>query len=191
MMTNQDKAIIELTVRHLEEGHIILYPTDTVWGLGCDAFDAAAVDKIFAMKKRDKEKNLIVLVSTVDMLKRYVGAIPAEVASVVDEASSPTTVIYPEVREFPDHLCARDGSCAIRIIQHDLIRAVIESFGRPIISTSANISGHPVAMDLLSVHPEIARAVHFCIPSEYDTSAQKIPSRIIKVEKNGTVKHLR
>lgn len=183
--------IVRLTVKHLEEGHIILYPTDTVWGLGCDAFNEAAVDRIFLLKDRPKAKNLIVLVGSREMLEHFIPEVPDVVRSVVDDEDSPTTVIYPVINGLPQHLKADDGSCAIRIVQHGLIREIIERFGRPIISTSANISGQSAAMDLLSVHPEIARSVHFCIPSEYDTSHQKIPSRIIKVETDGRVKHLR
>ena len=179
-----------MSIHHLEEGHILLYPTDTVWGLGCDAYNEAAIDKIFKIKKRSKEKGMVVLVDALAMLKQYVGSIPPEVKSIVDLEDAPTSVIYPKCT-LPKHLLADDGSAAIRIVQHPLIQQIISGFGLPIISTSANHSGQAVPMDLRSVHPEIARSVHFCIPSEYDVSEQKIPSRIIKVESSGAIKHIR
>ena len=135
------KEIIHQTLSFLQEEKVILYPTDTIWGLGCDAFSQKAIQRIQQIKQRPLAKSFILLVSSKEMLERYV-RVPVEVVAFLARQERPTSVVYTEV--YDKHLpIAEDNSLAFRIVQDDFCKQLIEAFGRPLVSTSANISGEP------------------------------------------------
>ena len=181
---------IQEAVSHLKNGGTILYPTDTIWGLGCDATNEAAIEKIFAIKHRPKEKNLIVLMDSVGMLKHYVN-ISAEIEELISSFDVPTTVIYSNPKHFPTSVVTSVHTVAIRITSHEFCKALISAFGKPIISTSANISGenHPVYFE--DIAEEIKNNVDHIVSNEYDTSEYKQPSRLIKILPDNTLDFLR
>ncbi|MDB5228178.1 MAG: putative ribosome maturation factor rimN [Bacteroidota bacterium] len=181
---------IQETVSHLQKGNIILYPTDTIWGLGCDATNEDAIEKIFSIKQRSKEKNLIVLMDSVEMLRRYVD-INKDIENQVSSLEVPTTVIYDDPKDLPRKIISDVNTMAIRITKHEFCKQLIAAFGKPLISTSANISGeaHPIYFEDIS--EEIKNKVDFIVPKEYDTSAYKQPSRLIKILPDNTIDFLR
>jgi len=179
------KQLIDKTVAVLKNGKTILYPTDTIWGLGCDPFNESAVNSIFYTKKREKEKGFILLVDSIGMLKEYIEDIPVLIEAMIDIPSSPLTAVYHKTQKLPDFLLSEDGSIAIRIVQHDLIREIIHQFGKPIVSTSANTSGHAPPEDYDSLESDIKTAVDLIIPPEHDNSTLKVASKMVDVQADG------
>ncbi|MFN8238964.1 MAG: L-threonylcarbamoyladenylate synthase [Chitinophagales bacterium] len=181
---------IDEAVAVLRNGQTILYPTDTIWGIGCDATNEVAVDSIFAIKHRPKEKSLIVLVDSLEMLKQYV-RIDDDTASLLASFELPTTVIYPHPVNIAANAVNADDTIAIRIVQHPFCAAMIKAFGKPIISTSANISGQQTPAGLESVSDEIKKAVDFVVDKKYDTSVYKYPSKLIRIKDDSSIEYLR
>jgi L-threonylcarbamoyladenylate synthase len=181
---------IRKAVSVLQSGQTILYPTDTIWGIGCDATNEAAVDKIFTIKHRPKEKSLIVLVDSLEMLKRYVD-IDEDTATLLDSVELPTTVIYSRPRNMAPNAVNADDTIAIRIVRHPFCQAMIKEFGKPVISTSANVSGQPAPAAFGDIAPEIMQAVDLLIDERYDTSVYKFPSKLIKILDDNSVQYLR
>ena len=136
-------AQIDAAIDILKKGGIILYPTDTVWGIGCDATNEAAVEKVFKLKQRADSKSLITLVSDVDMVCKYVKEVPEIAISLIEINDKPMTIIYPEAIGLAKNVVAEDGSVGIRVPMSDFCTKLIGKFRRPIVSTSANISGNP------------------------------------------------
>ena len=181
---------IQKALNCLAEGKTILYPTDTIWGIGCDATDESAVGKIFRIKQRPQEKSLIILVDSVEMLKRYV-LLSAETASLISSFELPTTVIYSNPEGLARNAVNSDNTIAIRIVNHKFCRKLIQLFGKPIISTSANISGdkNPVSFDDIS--EKIKNEVDFIVDNKYDTSVYKFPSKLIRINADNSLEYLR
>ncbi|MGL4908790.1 MAG: L-threonylcarbamoyladenylate synthase [Bacteroidales bacterium] len=178
-------------VEAFRKGDTILYPTDTLWGLGCDATNTEAVEKIFAIKQRADAKSLIVLVDNEDMLCRYVQEIPPLALDIAQLSDSPQTIIYPTGMGLANGVCAADGSVAIRIVQHEFCRQIIRQLRRPIISTSANISGQTTPTSFKEISEEIKRAVNVCVPITHEGMPTGKPSSIIKLELDGRVQVIR
>lgn len=183
-------AIIDDTVAHLHSGHVILYPTDTVWGLGCDPYSEPAVDRIFRIKQRSREKAFLLLVDSLAMLQQYVPDIAPALLPIIDRADAPLTVVYTETRGLPPFLLASDGSIGIRIVQQPLIAEIIKTFGKPLVSTSANTAGKPTPSGYESLEPEILDAVDFCLPAHFDTGGGT-PSRMVALDENGEFRWIR
>ncbi len=175
----------------LAAGKIILYPTDTVWGLGCDATNYVAVDKIFKIKQRSESKSLIILVSDEQMLKDYVEEIPAEILIYLKNVDRPTTVIYPQAKNLAANVIASDGSVAIRIPQDDFCKSMIENFGKPIVSTSANISGEPTPTFFKEISSSIIEACDFVCTFRQDDETPRQSSRLVRFLSNGKIEVLR
>lgn len=185
-----DKLLQELQmlncVKVLQRGETLLYPTDTIWGLGCDATDREAVSKIYRLKGRSEDKSFIILVSSMDMLRQYVEELPPMVCDLMEAMDeTPLTIIYPRGANLPDNVTADDGSIAIRLVSHIFCADLITRFGKPIVSTSANLSGEPSPLCLADISPQLVSSVdHIAIVE--DSSNRKLrPSRIIKLEKSG------
>src|SRR5690606_11784910 len=138
-------ADIRAAAAVLQAGGIILHPTDTIWGIGCDATDEAAVDRVFLLKQRPQEKSLIVLLPEARGVLQYVAAPPPDVIDIIDSFTAPTTIITPVAIHLADNEVADDGSVAIRVPRDPFCKALLKRFGRPLISTSANISGGDTA----------------------------------------------
>ena len=185
----------------LRSGGIIVYPTDTVWGLGCDATNPSAVRKIFGIKRRDDSKSLVLLASDLDMVAKYVRQVPSIAVDLVEVNDAPMTLIYPEglVSEEgkPDrfHLApevvAEDGSVGIRIPLMDFCRDLAYKLGRPLVSTSANISGEPTPHSFREIAEEIRSAVDYTVPAPLEKGSTGKPSQIIKVGCAGEIEIIR
>lgn len=191
------KQEISEAIEVLKNGGIILYPTDTVWGLGCDATNAEAVEKIYKIKNRNDSKSLIILAADLDMVCRYVKEIPQMAITLVEVNDKPMTIIYPEALKGPkgiylaDNVVAEDGSIAIRIPMHDFCKELIKRFRKPIVSTSANISGEETPESFDQINGEIIKAADWTADPIYENGATGKPSSIIKLGLNDEVKIIR
>lgn len=170
---------------------MILYPTDTIWGIGCDATKAEVVERIFGIKGRSDSKSLIILASDMDMVARYVKEIPEMAETLIEVNDSPMTIIYPQGIGLADNVLAEDGSVAIRIPQCSFCVEMIRRFGRPIVSTSANISGEPSPRKFEAVSDRIKEKMDFCVNPEFDTESTGKASSIIQLGLHNEVKVIR
>lgn len=165
----------------LKAGGIILYPTDTVWGIGCDATNPDAVDKVYGLKKREDSKSLIALVASLEMLKDWVEDLNPEIAQELIDSERPTTVIYESPKGFAQNMLASDNSVGIRVTGETFSKELCRLFGKPIVSTSANISGSPTPADFASIDEEIKEGVDYIATHGRFYKPGK-PSRIIKLK---------
>ncbi|MFT3933769.1 MAG: L-threonylcarbamoyladenylate synthase [Chitinophagaceae bacterium] len=173
-------ADIDNCLKVLQQGGVILYPTDTIWGLGCDATNAAAVEKIFAIKQRPEAKSLIVLLADERDLLQYVAAPNPEVFNYLDNAIKPTTIIYDGIIGLAENVLAADGSAGIRIVKENFCKHLIKRFRKPIVSTSANISGEPTAPDFSLISPAIKSSVDYVVQYRQDDKTPAQASSVIK-----------
>lgn len=169
----------------LRKGGIIIYPTDTVWGIGCDATDNKAVSRIFAIKQRPDSKALISLVASVPMLERWVDDIPEVAYGLIDTAVRPLTIIYDHPKGFAPSLLAPDGSAALRVASDNFCRELCQRFRKPIVSTSANIAGHPAPDSFRSIDPRILTQADYVAATGRDNPPCHTPSNIIKLSSGG------
>ncbi len=178
-------------LRVLRSGGVILYPTDTVWGLGCDATSALAVRKIFDIKQRDDGKSLIILVNSVSMLERYVADPPEVALQMAEWSQKPLTIVYDRGRSLAEGVASADGSVGVRICSDPFCDELITAFRKPIVSTSANISGTDAPAVFDEISQEVVRAADYvCLYRQNDRSRFSASS-VIKVSANGAVKILR
>ena len=164
----------------LQNKQILLYPTDTVWGLGCDATCAEAVAKIFELKNRVESKSLVILVSSIEMLNSYIETIPEKAIHMIMATEKPTTIIYNNPTRLASNTIASDNTIAIRIPIHDYCLDLINLFGKPIISTSANISGEPTPKSFSEISQPILEGVDYIVNLERDKITDK-SSTILKL----------
>ncbi len=176
---------IEQCLRVLHTGGLILYPTDTVWGIGCDATNANAVEKIYKLKKRTDEKAMIVLVADEKEVLKYTAGPDLQVFDYLEKLIKPTTVIYEGAIGLAENLINKDGSIAIRICREIFCRQLIKRFRKPIVSTSANISGLPPAQNFSAVAADIKKGVDYIVQYRQDDDTIAEPSSLIKWT-NGT-----
>ena len=186
-MEEEIKRCVDL----LLEGKVILYPTDTVWGIGCDATNEAAVARVFDIKRRADSKSLITLVADADMLGKYMKVIPEVAINLLEVNDKPMTIIYPDAMGLAPNVVAEDGSAGIRIPMNDFCVAVIRRFHKPIVSTSANISGEPAPAFYEDIPMEIIDAVDWVADPYLEEGATGEPSQIIQVGLRGEIKILR
>lgn len=186
-----DEADLKEAVKVLKEGGIILYPTDTVWGIGCDARNQEAVEKIFKLKQRADSKSMLVLVGSEGMLQRIVKDIPDIAWELIDVAVNPMTIIYDNPVGVAENLKAEDGSLGIRITSEKFSRTLCDRLKGPIVSTSANISGKPTPMTFSEISSEIKNGVDYVCKFRQNEKASSKPSNIIKVTKGNIVKVIR
>lgn len=178
------------TLKFLKENKTILYPTDTVWGIGCDALNEIAVAKIFKIKNREESKSLVILVNNIDMLKNYVDEIPSKVLDVLKKAIKPTTIIYNNPIGLANNVIANDNTVAIRIAKDEFCKKLIENFGNPIVSTSANISGGDTPRSFKEIDPRILDEVDYVVNLHRDKITDS-PSSIIKINDKGDLEVIR
>ncbi|HOI88715.1 MAG TPA: L-threonylcarbamoyladenylate synthase [Lentimicrobium sp.] len=182
---------IRKTVNVLRNGGVILYPTDTVWGLGCDALNAKAVDKVYKIKKRHESKSLIILLSSFESLEQYVQKVPEITEDLISSIERPVTVIYDNARNLPKNVTASDGTIAIRIVRDAFCKNLIEALGHPLISSSANISGEPTPLVFSRISQDIIDSVDYCVQLYHDQFVQAKASSIIRLYTNGEYKVIR
>ncbi len=184
------EEVIRNAADTIEKGGIILYPTDTVWGIGCDARNNEAVDRIYILKERPDHKSMICLVNSLAMLQELIGQIPEKALDILQNAQKPTTIVYPKVKNVAPNLLARDNSLAIRLVKHHFCEALINTTNTPIVSTSANISGKPTPDGYSDISEEILKGVDYIVPLPGESEGGQ-PSSIIKLEKDHSVTLIR
>ena len=184
--TQEIKSCLEV----LENGGLILYPTDTVWGIGCDATNEEAVEKVYRLKNRPDTKALICLVSNDAMLERTVEKVPETAWDIMDLASKPTTIVYDNPRGVARNLIAEDNTLAIRVASDKFCRYLINAFKKPIVSTSANIAGEPTPGNFGEITPPILKGVDYVVNLQRN-AGNAVSSSIIKLSNDGTVKVIR
>ena len=175
----------------LRRGGVIVYPTDTIWGIGCDARNSQAVKRIYEIKRRADSKALITLVDSLAMLDRVVDDVPEVAEQLIEAAVTPTTIIYDRAREVAPELCAPDGSLGVRLTREEVSAALCRGLRGPIVSTSANISGEPSPATFAEISDEILRAADYVCTSRRDETEAAKPSSIIKISAGGLFKIIR
>ena len=178
---------IQACVNTLEAGGLILYPTDTVWGIGCDATNAEAVRKIFQLKNRVDTKAMIVLVQDERVILRYVEEADLRIFDYIKGIHKPTTVIYQKSKNLAPNLIAQDGSVAIRICKDPFCMDLIKAFGKPIVSTSANKATYPTPLCFNDISLDIIEGVQYVVKTRQDETDLKQPSSVIKWDTNGNL----
>ncbi|MEO8149187.1 MAG: L-threonylcarbamoyladenylate synthase [Bacteroidia bacterium] len=182
---------IQKCLEVLRKGGVILYPTDTVWGIGCDAKNEKAVQRIFEIKKRTDSKSLIILVDHENQLNKYVREVPAIAWDLIELAEDPLTIIYDDAGSMAPNVFAEDGSVGIRICKDEFCKKLIYKFGKPIVSTSANISGERWPENFSQITDEIKNAVDYVVTWRQNEMKKSKPSKIIKLKVNGEFKIIR
>ena len=189
--TDIDIEELKAAVEVLKAGGIILYPTDTVWGIGCDATNPDAVAKVYEIKRREDSKSLITLVSDIDMIGKYVKVIPEMAINLIEVNDKPMTIIYPDAMNLAPNLVAGDGSVAIRIPMSEFCRELVRRFRKPIVSTSANISGEATPALYEEISLDIINSVDWVADPYLEEGATGKSSQIIKVGLKGEVEIIR
>lgn len=178
------------SLKILQTKEILLYPTDTVWGIGCDATSEEAVAKVFEIKQRSESKSLVILVDGFDMLQKYIPEVPKAVLALLSKTTIPTTIIYENPVGLAKNVVAADNSVAIRMVQNEFCRELIHLFGKPMVSTSANISGNPTPKSFDEIEKSILDSVDYVVNLQRDEVNEK-SSTILKVNEKGEITVLR
>lgn len=187
---NRFETEIDNAMEVLIEGGVLIYPTDTIWGIGCDATRAEAVQKIYRMKRREESKSLVILVSDWDMLEDYIDVMPRGVREFLMGASRPTTVIYKRPMGLASNVVAADDTVAIRIVEEEFCKALIRKFGKPIVSTSANYSGEPSPTCFSDIDPELLTVADYVVNLSRDKK-QESASQIVMFDEQGRINYIR
>lgn len=175
----------------LKNGGIILYPTDTIWGIGCDATNPEAVEKVFALKGRDKSKSMIVLLHNDNQLAGYVNDIPEVAYDLIEYSERPLTIIYSNAKNIAANAIAADGSIGIRVVKHPFCEQLLQRFRKPIISTSANLSGEPSPQSFDDISGEVKEAVDYIVEYGQFEKGDGKSSTIMKLDASGKFEFLR
>lgn len=186
-ITNSNLTMNEI----LAAGKTILYPTDTVWGIGCDATNSTAVAKIFKIKQRSESKSLIILVSSQQMLQYYIPYISEAELAYLQQVTTPTTIIYSHPQHLASNVVAADDTVAIRIVQDTFCQRMISDFGKPIVSTSANLSGEQTPLYFQMISKKIISQVDYVVPYRQEEKIIHQPSRLIRFDDQGNIQILR
>lgn len=181
---------VQNSVATLKKGGLLVYPSDTIWGLGCDATNYDAVQKIYALKQREESKSMICLVSNFRMLQQFVEDIPETAYTILKYANKPTTIIYDKPIRVANNLVAADDSLAIRLVHDSYCQRVIDGLKKPLVSTSANISGQPSPKSFAEISPLILDGADYVV-NLHRTKKTAQASSIIKLSSDGTVKVIR
>lgn len=182
---------IENCLQVLNNGGVILYPTDTVWGLGCDATNENAVAKIFAIKQRHEKKSMIILLDEINKIADYAKSPSEEIIKLLENKERPTTIIFPNVNGLAQNLINEDCTVAIRVPNDNFCKALIAAFGKPIVSTSANISGENTPSIFSEINEAIKNNVDYCCTYKQDDNTKAAPSKILKWNEDGSVSIIR
>jgi len=185
------KDEINKALEVLKTGGIILYPTDTVWGLGCDATNAEAVAKIYALKNRAGNKGMIILLDTENKLQSYVQEVPDIAYDLIEYSEKPLTIIYPGAKNLAINVISEDKTIGIRIPKHDFCQQLIQRFRKPIVSTSANISGEPSPVNFSKIDQKIIDGVDYVVDLEQESNEVKQISTIMKLAIDGQFTFIR
>jgi len=182
---------IQKSVKLLKKGKILLYPTDTIWGIGCDATNSKAIQNIYKLKKRSERKAMIVLVDSADKLKNYLKKVPPVAYDLIQNSKTPLTIVYPEATNLAKNIVSDDGTIAIRVVVDEYCTEMIRQFGKPIVSTSANFSNQPTATTFGQIEDGIKEGVDHVVSVFQDRVRAVKSSTIIKLEADNTFTILR
>ncbi len=189
-MSNFESGIIN-SLKILRAGGIILYPTDTIWGIGCDATNENAVKRIYDLKKREEKKSMIILMDNVNMINQYVSHPSQKILSYISSSEKPTTAIFKDAVYLPKNMINEDGSIAIRIVKDDFCQELIQQLQKPLVSTSANISGEKSPQNFTEVSVEIKNGVDYIVQHRQNDFSKNAPSSIVKLNENGEIEFIR
>lgn len=178
-------------IQTLKSGGVLLYPSDTIWGLGCDVRNDQAIDKILELKNRPASKGLIVLISKIEQLSEYVEQVPDLAWDLVEFAEDPLTIIYPKGKNVSPSLLGPDGSIAIRLVKDEFCKGLIYRYQRAIVSTSANLSGEPSPLNFAGIAPSIVDGVDYVLKNSAGEGAAKKASKIVQLGLHGDYKLIR
>lgn len=184
-------AIYQEAIQSLKSGGVILYPSDTLWALGCDARFDTAIEKLFVIKNRPIEKGLIILISKIEQLNEYVEQVPDIAWDLVEFAEDPLTVIYPKGKNVSKLVLGPQGSIAIRLVKDEFCKGLLYRYQRAIVSTSVNFSGEPAAQKLEDIHPEILGKVDYKLLSDTKLKNTSRPSKIVELGLGGEFRIIR
>ncbi|MFM8431425.1 MAG: L-threonylcarbamoyladenylate synthase [Bacteroidota bacterium] len=182
---------VKKTVEVLRKGGIILYPTDTVWGIGCDATNEDAVKRILDLKGRTAEKGMILLLDLEGRIPNYVKDAPQVAFDLIEFSERPLTIVFDNAHGIASSAVAQDGSIGIRVTKHEFCKQVITSLNKPLVSTSANISGHPFPRSFSEVNPAVLEGVDYVVNLQRNQSSSTTPSKVIRLRPNGEITILR
>ncbi|MCQ2346567.1 MAG: threonylcarbamoyl-AMP synthase [Paludibacteraceae bacterium] len=190
-----EKEDLDEALRVLRAGGVILYPTDTVWGIGCDATNAEAVKRVYEIKRRAEQKSMLVLMEGAGKLQGYVREVPEVAWQLLEvtgeDGQKPLTIVYPDAKNLAQNLVAEDGSIGIRITNEPFTKALCTGLKHPLVSTSANISGEPAAKTYRQISKDVLEAVDYVCRYRRDDEEEKLPSSIIKVNKDNSIEIIR
>jgi|SRR6185437_15941607 len=189
-MSNFENDIIN-SLKTLRAGGIILYPTDTIWGIGCEATNENAVKRIYDLKKREEKKSMIVLMDDVGMVNQYVSNPSQNILSYISLSEKPTTAIFKDAACLPKNMINEDGSIAIRIAKNDFCQQLIQRLQKPLVSTSANISGEMPPQNFTEVSDQIKNGVDYIVQHRQNDFSKNSPSAIVKINENGEIEFIR
>jgi L-threonylcarbamoyladenylate synthase len=182
---------INVAVQVLKKGGVILYPTDTIWGIGCDATNPEAVSKVYAIKQRSDTKSMLVLLEDAAILDRYLQEVPEIAWDLIELTEEPLTIIYPGAKNLASNLVSPDGTIGIRIVRDEFCRNLIRQFRKPVVSTSANISGKTWPDSFNAIDPVILQRVDYTVKWRQEEHTRGKPSAIIKVGIKGEIEIIR
>ncbi len=182
---------IQQAVQTMRSGGLILYPTDTIWGIGCDATNADAVRRIYELKQRDDSKALICLVDSPNRMQQYSRSIPDVAWDLIDYAQNPLTLIVDGALNLAPNLVAQDGSIAIRVTRERISHDLCYRFQKAVVSTSANLSGQPAPRNFMEISPEIIHGVDYVMKARQNDVTKGKPSQIVKISKDGQITFIR
>jgi L-threonylcarbamoyladenylate synthase len=185
-VVNLPQAEIDAALKTLHNGGVLLYPTDTVWGIGCDATDRNAIKRIFDIKRREDSKSMLVLLDSPNKLNLYIDAVPTIALNLIEVADKPLTIIYSGAKNIAENLIASDGSIGIRITREPFSNTLCRMFGKPIVSTSANFSGEHSPANFSEINPEIIRLMDYTVDFRRDEILKNKASSIIKINIDGS-----
>jgi len=183
------KIDIELkkTLEILKNGGVILYPTDTIWGIGCDATNSNSIEKIFKIKERSESKSLIILVDNISRISTHVDYVPQIALDLIEKEEKPLTIIFSNAKNLPNCLISKDGSIAIRVVRDVFCKKLIQLLDKPIVSTSANISGENSPINYNDIDSRIRNQVDYIVDLKKENIEIKAPSKIIKIVKEDNI----
>ncbi|RYY35415.1 MAG: threonylcarbamoyl-AMP synthase [Sphingobacteriaceae bacterium] len=185
------KDEVAKALKIMQDGGIILYPTDTIWGIGCDAANSEAVKKIYALKQREEAKSMIILLDNDNKLQSYVREVPDIAYDLIEFAENPLTLVMPGAKNIAPELIAPDGSIGIRVVKHPFCEQLIQRLRKPLVSTSANISGEPSPKNFNDISPEILEGVDYVVDVDQHDLSEKKPSTIMRLSPGGQFEFLR
>lgn len=185
------KTEIKNSLKIIKKGGNILYPTDTVWGIGCDATNTKAVSKIFALKSRPEKKSFIILLDDISKIKDYVEHFPPQVKDLILSYNRPLTIVFPGAKNLAKNLISDDGTIAIRIVSHPFCKNLIKEMGKPLVSTSANVSGTPTPNVFREIADYFKEKVGYVVNIDQHKLIPTSPSTVIKIDATGNYEILR